>query len=133
MVFFSVSCPVDISPCLQQITTTSPDREQPNEIPAPINYQALQPHHLDQVHDLLTRVFWSGIDGSFISTLQARENAQLFFDLVSESLCHSPERSSVIATYKKLVVGVAFLSSPQEPYITYLAVKAGWENAQIAT
>ena len=35
--------------------------------------------------------------------------------------------------YGHLVVGAAFLSSPQETYITYLVVRAGWENAQIAT
>ena len=39
----------------------------------------------------------------------------------------------MIAMYGHLVVGAAFLSSPQEAYITYLAVRAGWENAQIAT
>ena len=33
--------------------------------------------------------------------------------------------------YKKVVVGVAILSSPRETYITYLAVKAGWDKAQI--
>ena len=35
--------------------------------------------------------------------------------------------------YKHLLVGCAILSSPAETYITYLAVRAGWENAQIAT
>ena len=34
--------------------------------------------------------------------------------------------------YKKVVVGVAILSSPQEAYITYLAVKVGWDNSRIA-
>jgi len=34
--------------------------------------------------------------------------------------------------YKKVVVGVAILKSPRETYIMYLAVKAGWEKAQIA-
>lgn len=53
--------------------------------------------------------------------------------LVSDALHYSPERCTVIATYGHLVVGAAFLSSPQETYITYLAVRAGWENAQIAT
>ena len=38
-----------------------------------------------------------------------------------------------MASYKNLIVGVALLSSPQETYITYLAVKPGWDNAQIAT
>jgi hypothetical protein len=46
---------------------------------------------------------------------------------------YQPELSTVIATYKRLVVGVAILRSPQETYITYLAVKAGWDNSQIAT
>jgi len=52
---------------------------------------------------------------------------------VTDSLQYSPEKCTVIATYKHLVVGVAILSSPQETYITYLAVRAGWENSQIAT
>ena len=55
------------------------------------------------------------------------------FIVVSDALLYSPDKCTIIATYKKLVVGVAFLSSPQETYITYLAVRAGWENAQIAT
>lgn len=37
----------------------------------------------------------------------------------------------MVAMYKKVVVGVAILSSPRETYITYLAVKAGWDKAQI--
>ena len=53
--------------------------------------------------------------------------------VVSEALEYSPEKCTVVATYKQLVVGAAFLSSPQETYITYLAVRAGWDNSQIAT
>ena len=52
---------------------------------------------------------------------------------VSDALHYSPERCTVIAMYGHLVVGAAFLGSPQETYITYLVVRAGWENAQIAT
>lgn len=37
----------------------------------------------------------------------------------------------MVAMYKKIVVGVAILSSPRETYITYLAVKAGWDKARI--
>ena len=33
--------------------------------------------------------------------------------------------------YKKIVVGVAIIISPLQTYITYLAVKAGWDKAQI--
>jgi hypothetical protein len=51
---------------------------------------------------------------------------------VSDSLEYQPERATVVATYKKLVVGIAIMSSPQETYITYLAVKAGWDKTQIA-
>ncbi|KAI6110805.1 hypothetical protein EV401DRAFT_1890933 [Pisolithus croceorrhizus] len=52
---------------------------------------------------------------------------------VSDSLKYSPEHCTVIATYGHLVVGAALLSSPQETYITYLVVRAGWDNSQIAT
>ena len=50
---------------------------------------------------------------------------------VSDSLDYSPEKATIVAMYKKIVVGVAILSSPRETYITYLAVKAGWDKAQI--
>ncbi|KAJ7036493.1 hypothetical protein C8F04DRAFT_1181200 [Mycena alexandri] len=81
---------------------------------SPITYTSLQPWHLGQVHDLLGRAFWSGID-------------------VSDSLDYSPERCTIVAAYGRLVVGVAIISSPRETYITYLAVRAGWDNTQIAT
>jgi hypothetical protein len=55
------------------------------------------------------------------------------FVIVSDSLQHVPEKATIVAMYKRLVVGCAVLSSPVETYITYLAVRAGWENAQIAT
>lgn len=51
---------------------------------------------------------------------------------VSDSLYHTPERCTVVATYKRLVVGVAILSSPRVTYITYLVVRAGWDNVGIA-
>jgi len=91
-----------------------PEREQPVETVAPIEYVTLRPAHLDQIHDLLARTFWEGIN-------------------VSDALHFSPEKCTVVAVYKQLVVGAAFLSSPQEAYITYLAVRSGWENSQIAT
>lgn len=95
---YSIRCGVDV----------------PQETGAPIIYTSLQEWHLDQVHDLLTRTFWGGID-------------------ISDSLLCQPELSTVIATYKLLVIGVAILRSPQETYITYLTVKPGWDNSQIAT
>ncbi|KIK97351.1 hypothetical protein PAXRUDRAFT_232092 [Paxillus rubicundulus Ve08.2h10] len=90
------------------------EREQTSRLHTPITYVSLQPSHLRQVHELLARVFWDGID-------------------VNDSLQYSPERCTVIAMYGQLVVGAAFLSSPQETYITYMAVRVGWDNTQIAT
>ncbi|RPD76381.1 hypothetical protein L226DRAFT_460025, partial [Lentinus tigrinus ALCF2SS1-7] len=91
-----------------------PEENPAEETVAPVTYCTLQPYHLDQVNDLLARVFWEGID-------------------VSDALAYSPDRCTVVATYKQLVVGAAFFSSPQETYITYLAVRSGWDNSQIAT
>ncbi|KAF8489890.1 hypothetical protein F5888DRAFT_1743967 [Russula emetica] len=91
-----------------------PNRAVVQESVAPITYVTLTAEHLPQVHDILHRSFWSGID-------------------VSDSLQHVPEKATIVAMYKRLVVGCAILSSPVETYITYLAVRAGWENAQIAT
>ncbi|KAG7093537.1 hypothetical protein E1B28_007208 [Marasmius oreades] len=91
-----------------------PEDESPTENCGPITYTTLQAVHLDQVHDLLERSFWSGIN-------------------VKDSLDYSPEKCTVVVLYKKLVVGVAIMSSPRETYITYLAVRCGWDNSQIAT
>ncbi|KAJ3475202.1 hypothetical protein NLI96_g11988 [Meripilus lineatus] len=86
----------------EHYTLMHPDREVSAEYDAPIDYSTLRQEHLPQTHDLLHRIFWEGIN-------------------VSDSLEYSPEKCTVIATYKHLVVGVALLSSPQETYITYLA------------
>ncbi|KAJ7663812.1 hypothetical protein DFH06DRAFT_334319 [Mycena polygramma] len=95
-------------------TFAHPERDLPSSTVSPITYSSLQPWHLDQVHDLLSRAFWSGID-------------------VRDSLDYSPERCTIVAAYNRLVIGVAIISSPRETYITFLAVRAGWDNAQIAT
>ena len=43
----------------------SPDAEQPMLQPAPITYSTLHANQLPQIHDLLERSFWTGIDGRF--------------------------------------------------------------------
>ncbi|KIK61968.1 hypothetical protein GYMLUDRAFT_560406 [Collybiopsis luxurians FD-317 M1] len=91
-----------------------PNRDPVNETRSAIMYTSLQSQHLDQVHDILTRSFWQGID-------------------VSDSLDYSPEKCTVVASYNKLVVGVAIMSSPRETYITYLAVRHGWDSSNIGT
>jgi hypothetical protein len=45
----------------------SPDQDQPDQSSAPIVYECLQSRHLPYVHDLLARVFWTGIDGKSIN------------------------------------------------------------------
>ncbi|KAJ1954343.1 hypothetical protein EC988_002489, partial [Linderina pennispora] len=76
----------------------------------PIDYVFLQREHLPQVNALLCRTFWPGVD-------------------MSDALTY-PE-FSVVALYKRTVVGCAFLTP--EAYLTYIAVAAGWEGAGIAT
>ncbi|KAI0281106.1 Cupredoxin [Russula aff. rugulosa BPL654] len=102
------------SPVIAADWENSPSMAVVQESVAPVTYVTLTAEHLLQVHDILHRLFWSGID-------------------ISDSLQHEPEKATIVAMYKRLVVGCAILSSPVETYITYLAVRAGWENAQIAT
>jgi hypothetical protein len=56
----------------------------------------------------------------FLSTPAAPDNATKY---------------TVIATFKNLVVGATLLipTSPQEVYIAYLVVRAGWEGNGVAT
>ncbi|KIJ55128.1 hypothetical protein M422DRAFT_41196 [Sphaerobolus stellatus SS14] len=91
-----------------------PGEDEIEDITAPIDYMTLQRWHLPQLNDLLSRIFWPGID-------------------VSDLFQYSPEKCTIIATYKRLVVGAAFLSSPEETYITYVVVRPGWESVNIAS
>ncbi|KAF8491792.1 hypothetical protein JB92DRAFT_3085086 [Gautieria morchelliformis] len=91
-----------------------PNETKPVTASAPIDYSFLHRTHLPQIHDLLSRIFWPGID-------------------VSDSLRYSPTRCTIVATYKRLVVGAALLSSPEETYLTYLVVRPGWEDVNIAS
>ena len=117
------------------LSFSSPERDQPEQLHTPITYVSLRPSHLPQVHDLLERVFGDGIDGkhALLPFFSSDPTADHILTPVSDALHYAPERSTVITMYDHLVVGAAFLSSPQETYITYLVVRAGWENAQIAT
>ncbi|KAK0218254.1 hypothetical protein IW262DRAFT_1274590 [Armillaria fumosa] len=98
----------------QHYRLAHPEQTHVAETSAPIEYCSLRACHLNQVHELLARSFWEGID-------------------VSDSLDYWPERCTVVAMYKRLVIGIAIISSPRETYITFLAVRPGWDNAQIAT
>ncbi|KAJ1667418.1 hypothetical protein EV178_001412 [Coemansia sp. RSA 1646] len=74
-----------------------------------IDYVYFQEEHVDQVNALLSRTFWSGVD-------------------VREALMY-PE-FTVVALYKRLVIGCAFLTP--DAYLTYIAVSSGWAGAGIA-
>ncbi|PPQ71672.1 hypothetical protein CVT24_007825, partial [Panaeolus cyanescens] len=102
-----------LSDIREHYSLAHPDRDQPIEQLGPISYVTLSAGLVPQVNDLLERCFWAGID-------------------ISDSLDYWPEKATVIAMYKKVVVGVAILSSPLETYITFLAVRAGWDKSQIA-
>ena len=60
-------------------------------------------------------------------------NLPTMYDSVTDALHYTPSKTTVVALYKRLVIGVTLMSSPQETYITYLAVRAGWESAGVAT
>lgn len=73
-----------------------------------IDYVYFQKDHLEPVNQVLRRAFWDEID-------------------VSENLLF-PEYS-IVALYKRYVVGCAFMTP--EAYVTYITVVPGWENAGI--
>ncbi|KAI8825639.1 uncharacterized protein EV422DRAFT_134636 [Fimicolochytrium jonesii] len=75
----------------------------------PIDYKHLDSAHLSAVNDLLSRVFWPGID-------------------VAEALTY-PEYT-LVALYGRVAIGVAVMTP--EGYLSYLAVKSGWNGAGIA-
>ncbi|KAJ2671096.1 hypothetical protein GGI25_005618 [Coemansia spiralis] len=74
-----------------------------------IDYVYFQAEHVEQVNEVLRRTFWEGVD-------------------VKEALMY-PE-FTVVALYRRVVVGCAFLTP--DAYLTYIAVRAGWEGAGLA-
>ncbi|KAL1919337.1 uncharacterized protein VTP21DRAFT_2030 [Calcarisporiella thermophila] len=95
---------------LQDIISYS-HRHDPEWIPPPlppIDYCYIQREHLTQVNSLLCRCLWPGIDIS---------EALLFQDF------------SIVALYKRLVIGCAFMTP--EGYVTYIAVAPGWDRVGI--
>ncbi|KNC97342.1 uncharacterized protein SPPG_07270 [Spizellomyces punctatus DAOM BR117] len=73
-----------------------------------IDYVYLEKGMLEQVNGVLCRMFWPDID-------------------VSENLLY-PD-FSIVALYKRVVVGCAFMTP--EGYISYIAVRPGWGSAGI--
>jgi hypothetical protein len=77
----------------------------------PLDFVNLHSTLIQPVNRLLCQFFWPGIE-------------------VAEFL--SFPQFSIIATYKKLVVGCAFMA-PESNYITFLLVHPDWERANIAS
>ncbi|KAH8271849.1 hypothetical protein KR044_007923 [Drosophila immigrans] len=82
---------------------------------ATIDFCYVRPQHIPAVNALLQNVFWPGID-------------------VSE--CLSYPDYSVVALYKKLVIGCGFLVPDvgyNEAYISFMAVRHNWQRSGIAS
>ncbi|XP_005191966.1 cysteine-rich protein 2-binding protein [Musca domestica] len=82
---------------------------------APIDFCYVRPNHIAAVNSLLQTEFWPGID-------------------MSE--CLSYPDYSVVALYKKLVIGCGFLVPDvgfNEAYISFMAVRPGWRRSGIGT
>ncbi|EDW03397.1 GH10528 [Drosophila grimshawi] len=80
-----------------------------------IDFCYVRPQHIPAVNALLQSVFWPGID-------------------VSD--CLSYPDYSVVALYKKLVVGCGFLVPDvgyNEAYISFMAVRHNWQRSGIAS
>lgn len=80
-----------------------------------IDFCFVKPQHIPAVNSLLQSTFWPGID-------------------MSDSLSY-PD-FTIVALYKKLVVGCAFLvpdACHNEAYISFLAVRHGWDRSGIGS
>lgn len=103
---------------------------------ASIDYCYVRPHHIAAVNSLLQNNFWQGIDSKLthISRLFI-SNPQSFIQCqVSE--CLSYPDFSIVALYKKLVIGCAFLVPDVghcAAYVSFMAVRPGWQRAGVAS
>uniref|UniRef100_F6RU68 N-acetyltransferase domain-containing protein n=1 Tax=Ciona intestinalis TaxID=7719 RepID=F6RU68_CIOIN len=85
------------------------------DVASPIDYCYVRPRHIPTINALCRHFFWPGID-------------------LSESLQY-PD-FSVVALYKKMVVGFGFLVpdvSFNQAYISFLLVHPDWQHAGIGT
>ncbi|RKP06306.1 hypothetical protein THASP1DRAFT_18636 [Thamnocephalis sphaerospora] len=78
--------------------------------PGSIDFCYFQRQHLEQVNQLLGRLLWPGIDMA---------EALLYPDF------------SVVALYKRIVVGCAFMTP--EAYVTYIGVAPDWEGSELTS
>lgn len=111
---------------------------------ASVDFCYVRPQHIAAVNGLLQRMFWPGIDSKKkilfqtynSSSFETFSNFHSFFFSFSVSECLSYPDFSVVALYKKLVVGCAFLVPDvghNEAYVSFMAVRPGWQRAGIAS
>lgn len=102
-----------------------------------IDFCFVRPQHIPAVNALLQSTFWPNIDGGFHDFLFSFFNVRIcmtFSLLVSE--CLSYPDYSVVALYKKLVIGCGFLVPDvgyNEAYISFMAVRPCWQRSGIAS
>lgn len=106
-----------------------------NEMPqrASIDYCYLRPYHIAAVNGLLQKCFWHGIDSN-INLPFCRFHKFKFCFSVSE--CLSYPDFTIVALYRKLVVGCAFLVPDvghNDAYVSFMAVRPGWQRAGIGS
>lgn len=105
---------------------------------ASIDYCYVRPQHIAAVNALLQRMFWPGIDSKNILLYLFSQLKKLFrmFIEFSVSECLTYPDFSIVALYKKLVVGCAFLVPDvghNEAYVSFMAVRPEWQKSGIAT
>ncbi|XP_047985402.1 cysteine-rich protein 2-binding protein [Leguminivora glycinivorella] len=95
---------------LMKANKKNPDYKLPPH--ASIDYSYVRPHHIAAINNLCAQFFWPGID-------------------LTEALEY-PEFSCVV-TYKRLIIGCAFLVPADVAYISFILVRPEWRRAGIAT
>ncbi|KAI9222514.1 hypothetical protein BC828DRAFT_345961 [Blastocladiella britannica] len=98
---------MDLLPEIRSIASTTVDDAEPFDS---IDYMHLRPGHVNQLNELLSDVFWPGID-------------------VSDML-HAPE-CGIVAMYRRLIVGCV-LATP-DGYIAFVAVRPTWTGLGIGS
>jgi len=80
-------------------------------VSSPVTFSSMEPNHVKQINSLLQRCFWPNID---------------------VSIYLKQPKYTIVALYKKLVVGFGVIS-PNKGYIHYLVTQPPWRHCGIAT
>lgn len=103
---------------------------------ATIDYCYVRPHHIAAINGLLQKTFWPGIDSNPQPLISPTQSLLTFSLLRAVSECLSYPEFSIVALYKRLVIGCAFLVPDvghNDAYVSFMAVRTGWQRAGIAS